>query len=181
MPDIFAILQKDHTEVKDLLAQVDHAAPGSQKLKDLVERIVIEESKHEAVEEAYFWPMVRDKVQGGEQLTEKALAQESEAKKVLAQLEGLAATEPKFIELVTTFAKAGREHIAYEEEQIWPKLRSVLTRREQDELGEKVAHAKKSAPTRPHPNTPSSPEVQKVAGPVAAATDKVRDKVRGRP
>jgi hypothetical protein len=87
MPDVFAVLEKDHSEVKDLLAQVDRAAPGSQDLKELVEKIIIEESKHEAVEEAHFWPVVRAKVRGGEQLTQKALNQESEGKKVLAQLD----------------------------------------------------------------------------------------------
>jgi hypothetical protein len=84
------------------------------------------------------------------------------------------------MELVTIFAKAGREHIAYEEQHVWPKLRSALTKPELEQLGQKLADAKQSAPTRLHPNTPSSPEVQKVAGRVAAATDKAGDKVSGR-
>jgi hemerythrin superfamily protein len=180
MPHVFTVLEKDHMEVKDLLAQIDQAAPGSHLLKELVDKLIIEESKHEAIEEAHFWPLVRDKVEGGPELTQNALDQESEGKEVLAQLDKLSETSPQFMELVSTFGKAALEHIAYEEEQVWPKLRSKITKPEQEQLGKQLADAKQSAPTRPHPNTPSSPGVQKVAGPVAAATDKVRDALSSR-
>lgn len=180
MPDAFAVLEQDHQKVKDLLAQIDRAAPGSQDIEQLVQELIIDESRHEAVEEAHFWPVVRDKVEGGEQLTQTALDQETEGKEVLAQLEKLSASDAKFMGLVETFTKAAHEHIAYEEQQVWPKLRLVVTKPELDELGQKLADAKQSAPTRPHPHTPSSPAVQKVAGPVAGAADKVRDTMTGR-
>ena len=179
MPDIFVVLEQDHRKVQGLLTEIEGAPPGSQ-LKGLVETLIIEESKHEAVEEAHFWPLVQDKVKGGQELTEKALNQESEGKEVLGQLEKLSPSDAKFMELVSTFAGAAREHIAYEEEQVWPRLRSVLTKPEREDLGEKLANAKLHAPTRPHPNTPSSPVAQKMMGPAAAATDKVRDTLSGR-
>ena len=180
MPDVFVVLEKDHRKVQGLLAEIEGASPGSQQLKGLVETLIIEESKHEAAEETHFWPLVQDKVQGGQELTEKALHQESGGKEVLDQLEKLSPSDAKFMELVSTFAGAAREHIAYEEEQVWPRLRSVLTKPEQEELGKKLADAKLHAPTRPHPNAPSSPAAQKVMGPAAAATDNVRDAVSGR-
>jgi hypothetical protein len=48
------------------------------------------------------------------------------------------------------------------------------------ELGTQIAEGKKTAPTRPHPHTPPSPGALKAAGPVAAAADKLRDKMAGR-
>jgi hypothetical protein len=66
---VFDVLGHDHDEVKQMLAELEAgptAATGADdsdlaRRKKLVEQLVIEESKHEAVEEMYFWPTVRDK------------------------------------------------------------------------------------------------------------------------
>jgi thymidine phosphorylase len=128
----------------------------------------------------YFWPAVRERVPDGDQLAAKAIGQEQEAKEVLAKLDKLDADNPEFEELLTTFITAAREHIAFEETQVWPSLRSALTEPEAAELGDKLVEAKKTAPTRPHPNTPPKPGVLKAAGPAAAAMDRVRDAATGR-
>ncbi|MFI6314416.1 hypothetical protein ACIBEK_30290 [Nocardia fusca] len=48
------------------------------------------------------------------------------------------------------------------------------------EIRDRMAAAKKKAPTRPHPKTPSGPGAQKTAGLAVAATDKLRDMAGGR-
>ena len=90
------------------------------------------------------------------------------------------AGDPRFEELLGKFITAGREHIAFEETQVWPGLRAALTEAQAATLGGQVEQAKKTAPTRPHPGTPASPGVLKSAGPIAAAADKARDAVTGR-
>lgn len=49
----------------------------------------------------------------------------AEAKQMLAELDKLDASEPEFEELVTKFIQADREHITYEETQVWPAARRV--------------------------------------------------------
>lgn len=49
---------------------------------------------------------------------------EREGKDVLDKLE---AGAPEFEKLVSTFIRAGREHITYEETQAWPVPRTALT------------------------------------------------------
>jgi hypothetical protein len=51
---------------------------------------------------------------------------------------------------------------------------------ELEQIGKKMAIAKKAAPTRPHPHTPPKPGVLKTAGVAAAAVDKMRDAATGR-
>lgn len=148
--------------------------------KKMVEQLIVEESKHEAMEEMYFWPAVREKVPEGGSLTDRALAQESQGKDVLAKLDKLQASEPEFEKLVREFIDAAREHIAYEESQVWPALRAALSADQASALGTKIEHGKKTAPTRPHPHTPPSPAVLKTAGPAVAAADKIRDAATGR-
>lgn len=188
MPNAFEVLAKDHEQVKLMLSEFE-AGPtaatgaGEKELalrKRMAEELIIAESKHEAVEEMYFWPAVRKRIPDGDQLADKATGQEQEAKEVLTKLDKLDAGNPDFEQLLSKFIKAAREHITFEETQAWPPLRSALTEQEATELGNKIEQGKKTAPTRPHPRTPPSPGVLKAAGPAAAAVDRARDAATGR-
>ena len=188
MAGVFDVLAKDHAEVKQMLADLQAGATAAKNASDdelaqrkkMVEQLVIEESKHEAMEEMYFWPAVREKLPDGDKLADTAIEQEQEGKEVLDKLDKLDASDAEFEKLVTTFIQAGREHITYEETQVWPSLRNALSAKEANEIGKKISEGKKTAPTRPHPHTPASPGALKSAGPVAAAADKARDKMSDR-
>ena len=188
MADAFEILAHDHAEVKQMLTQLQLGAvrqgdAGAEHLtqrKRLAEQLIIEESRHEAVEEMYFWPAVREHLPNGDELADTAIGQEDEGKEVLDQLGKLDVGDPEFERLLAEFTRAGREHIDYEETQVWPELRAALTVDQSQEIGRKMEAAKKTAPTRPHPHAPSSPGALKVTGPVAAAADKARDAITHR-
>jgi hemerythrin-like domain-containing protein len=188
MPDVFEVLGQDHQEVKRMLAELEKgptAASGASDnhlalRKKMVEQLIIEESKHEALEEMYFWPAVRDHLESGNTLADEATGQEQDAKQVLASLDKLSPSEAEFEQLLAKFVVDAREHIEFEETQVWPLMRTALPAETSAELGKKIAEGKKSAPTRPHPHTPPSPGALKTAGPVAAAADKARDAVTGR-
>ncbi|MET8213985.1 hemerythrin domain-containing protein, partial [Streptomyces sp. NPDC005373] len=49
-----------------------------------------------------------------------------------------------------------------------------------ESLGTKVHHAKKTAPTRPHPAVPDSPPANKLLAPGLGLVDRARDYVTGR-
>jgi len=188
VPSAFDVLARDHEEVKRMLTELElgpTAASGANAdqralRKKMVQRLVIEESKHEAVEEMYFWPMVRQHLINGDALADTALGQEQEGKEVLAKLDKLDAGTPEFEKLLANFIRAGREHIDYEESHVWPPLRRTLTQEQANELGGKLEAGKKTAPTRPHPHVPASPGALKSTGPAAAATDKARDAMTNR-
>ena len=188
MADVFTVLAQDHHEVQAMLAELEKGptrASGASEdqlalRKRMTETLIIEESKHEALEEMYFWPAVREHHSAGDTLADEATTQEQEAKHVLAELDKLDASDTRFEDLLGEFIAAAREHIAFEETQVWPGLRSVLSAEVAGELGTKIAEGKKTAPTRPHPHTPASPSVLKTAGPAVAAADKARDAATGR-
>ena len=188
MTDVFTVLATDHQEVKDMLAELEKGparatGAGQDQLalrKKMTEQLIIEESKHEALEEMYFWPAVREHLPAGNTLADAATGQEQEAKQVLADLDKLDASEAEFEKLLAKFTVAARQHIEFEETRVWPGLRAVLTADTAAELGAKIADGKSSAPTRPHPHTPPTPGALKTAGPVVAATDMVRDTITGR-
>jgi hemerythrin-like domain-containing protein len=188
MSSVFDILRADHRELEQMLAGLETgpARPNGatpmrpEARKQLTQKLIIESSKHEAAEEEYLWPAVRDRVPHGDRLADHAVDQETKGKQVLARLENLSPGQAEYEELLRAYIPAAREHIAYEEDVAWPALQQVLTAAEADDLGKDIAIAKDIAPTRPHPHIPPEPAVLKTAGPALAAADKVRDELSGR-
>jgi hypothetical protein len=146
MADAFEILAQDHAEVRQMLAQLELGAlrqgsVGAEQLakrKELAQRLVTEESRHEAVEEMYFWPAVREHLPNGDELADTAIGQEDEGKELLGKLDRLHAGEPEFEKLLAEFIGAGREHMEFEETQVWPGLRAALTAEQSLEIGSKM-------------------------------------------
>jgi hypothetical protein len=188
MASAFDVLGQDHEEVKRMLAELELgpiAATGADRdqlalRKKMVQQLVIEESRHEAVEEMYFWPAVREHLPDGDDLANQAQDQEQEGKEVLAKLDKFGPEDEGFEARLAEFTRAGRAHIAFEETAVWPDLRARLSAAEADDLGRKLAEGKESAPTRPHPAAPASPGPLKAAGPAVAAADRLRDAATGR-
>ena len=56
----------------------------------------------------------------------------------------------------------------------------AMTKKDLEELGDKMKAAKKAAPTRPHPRAPNKPPANVAAGAVAGAVDRIRDAAGGR-
>lgn len=185
--DVIVVLTRDHNEVKGMLSSLESgpsAATGAtpeqlEERKTLVQDLIIELSKHEAAEEQYLWPTVRECLSNGDELADRAIGQEQEGKEALEALRKMKPDAPDFeSKLASTIADL-REHIATEEE-IFPHVSRALSRERLEELGDKIQTAKKMAPTRPHPNAPDSPGALKMAGAVAGPMDRLRDAVTGR-
>jgi hemerythrin-like domain-containing protein len=182
--DAITFLRQDHKSVLGMLEVLDDAPSGSGSqtsgLETMVNNLIIAESQHEAIEEQFFWPAVRDTLEDGDALADKAIEQEQAGKKLLQRLEDGKPGEPDYQEALKQFVHAGREHIAYEQEVVCPLFEAVVSREQLEKLGQKLEQAKKIAPTRPHPDTPPNPTVLKTVGMGAAVVDHVRDAVTGR-
>jgi len=182
--DALTFLRQDHKSVLGMLEVLDGAPSGdgatSSGLSTMVTNLVIAESQHEAIEEQFFWPAVREVLDDGDALADRAVEQEQEGKKLLQRLEDGVPGDPDYQEALKAFVKAGRDHIAYEQEVVWPAFEAAVSREDLMKMGEKLEAAKKVAPTRPHPDTPPSPGVLKTMGMATAMVDHVRDAVTGR-
>lgn len=182
--DALTFLRSEHESVLGMVESLERGRGLSEaELQDrghLATSLVIAASQHEAVEEQFFWPAVRRALPDGDELADRALAQEDAGKQLLQRIESAKAGSREFEQALTEFIGAIREHIEFEQNEVWPAFGSAQPPAEQKELGEKMAAAKKTAPTRPHPATPSTSGAQKSAGLVGAVADKVRDVISGR-
>ncbi|OSC30221.1 hemerythrin [Mycobacterium vulneris] len=182
--DALTFLRQDHKSVLGMLEVLDGAPSGTGSqisgLNTMVTNLVIAESQHEAIEEQFFWPAVRKSLEDGDALADKAIQQEQEGKKLLQRLEDSKPGQPDYQQALHAFVKASREHIAFEQDVVWPRFEAAVGREQLERLGGQLERAKKIAPTRPHPETPPSSMVLKTLGMVAAVIDHLRDALTGR-
>jgi hemerythrin-like domain-containing protein len=182
--DALTFLRQDHKSVLGMLEVLDEAPSGSgaqlSGLETMVTNLVIAESQHEAIEEQFFWPAVRAALDDGDALADEAIEQEQNGKLLLQQLADGKPGEADYHEALRKFVNVAREHIAYEQDVVFPRFAAAASREELEKIGLKLEGAKKIAPTRPHPGTPPSPAALKTTGMVAATIDHVRDAFTGR-
>jgi hypothetical protein len=169
--DAIELLQRDHDEIRRLLSELQDGPAGT---------IPACASKHEAVEEQYLWPVTRRRIRDGIRLADQAVSQELQVKHVLDLLDGLDPADPEFELLLRQLISMCRAHLDFEETRVWPGLRLALSEQERAELGAQLTQGRRLAPTRPHPHMPPDPEVQRLAGRIAGATDRIRDALTGR-
>jgi hypothetical protein len=188
MPDVFEVLGGDHAAVKQMLNALESSPDNSSGAsgavvaarKAVADQLIIDCSAHETAEEQHFWPVVRDRLPGGNEFADEAIEQESVAKQMLNELGKLGGPEHEFDALIDTIIPSCRAHIEFEETRVWPGLREVLSAAESQELGRKITKAKKHGPTRPHPRTPPTPAMLATVGHAAGVVDRLRDALTGR-
>jgi hemerythrin-like domain-containing protein len=188
MADVFDVLGGDHAVVKRMLGALELSPDNSTGATEAVvaarkaaaEQLIVDCAAHEAAEEQYFWPIVRERLPSGNDLADQAVEQEAQAKQILNELHKLGGPKHEFDALIDTFIPACRAHIEFEETRAWPGLRKALSPDESQELGKKITKVKEHGPTRAHPRIPPTPAVLATLGPAVAAVDRLRDAVVGR-
>lgn len=184
--NVFDVLCRDHERMRQLANRLTGGKgdpPGSPREQHkLAERLVMEGSAHEAIEEQFFWPVVRDRLEGGDALASAGIQQEMGARNLLHELNRMKAGNQHFMTIVFSIASHLRSHATYEEVQIWPKLELALDRADLESIGNAMEAARKLAPTRPHPHTPPVAGLLRTVGPLVGAVDRAVDAMtlRGR-
>lgn len=180
----FAALADQHQRLLELSNALTGAAgdpSGTPKeRRRLAQQLVIEGSKHEAVEEEFVWPLVRDILEGGPSLAFAGIEQETGARKLLHELNRVKPANSHFMTLAFTTASHIRAHITYEESQVWPKLCLEASPDALERMAADVREAMPHAPTRPHPHVPPDAELLRSIAPISGALDRALDLVTGR-
>jgi hemerythrin superfamily protein len=181
--DVIEILIHDHREVEQMFAELEKLTgvtddTARSRRKDLVDQVTIELVRHSVAEEAEVYPRVKERVSDEE--AERAKQEHAEAERTMKRLESLSPDDAMFDRQLATLMQEIREHVAEEEGQMFPHMRSIFTADELSDMGRKVERVKSMAPTRPHPSAPDQPPGDKLLGPVAGLFDRMRDAISGR-
>jgi hemerythrin superfamily protein len=173
-------LTTDHREVEEFFGRLRALPVGHKDRRTVMDELTIELVRHSVAEEMYLCPAVREHLPGGDVLADKEIEDHAEVERVLKALEKLDVEDPEFDVLVRKLIDDVGEHVAEEEQQLFPGLARVCTAEQLDGLGDPIRRAKTLAPTRPHPGAPDTPPGNKLLAPGAGLVDRVRDFVTGR-
>ncbi|GAA2905302.1 hemerythrin domain-containing protein [Streptomyces mexicanus] len=178
--DAIELLKHDHRMVEQLFRDY-HAAANETQRRAVVELTIRELSKHAALEEMMFYPMARKVLPDGGPRIDEHLVEHMAVKKLLHALDRLPSGDTREADLMHQLRREVEEHVREEEGELMPEVRDHASQEQLDRLGRLLKQAKQGAPTRPHPHAPDRPPGLTVLGPVAAAYDRVRDRLQGRP
>jgi hemerythrin superfamily protein len=174
--DIVDILLAQHTEIKQLFAQVTSAqGPLKEELfHDLVRLLAV----HEGAEEQVVHPAARNIIPNGDQIIDERLHEESDAKQALSDLYDLGVDHPEFDRRLGTLGESVLAHATQEEHKELEQLRKHADADRLRLMARAFEAAEALAPTRPHPAAGESAVANLFVGPPIAVFDKVRDAMR---
>jgi hemerythrin superfamily protein len=178
--DAITLLKNDHKTVEQLFKRFEKAGDRAHvEKRDIVDRFTEALSVHAAIEEQLFYPVVRATVPGTEDMALESLEEHHIVKWVLSELERLAPEDERFDAKVTVLIENVRHHVREEEDDFFPRVRDELGRNALNDLGDAMAKARRTAPTRPHPGSPDTPPGNVVVGAAAGVADRIGDTVSG--
>jgi hemerythrin-like domain-containing protein len=164
------LLKRDHRSVERLLERYRTATKSKRVIVDEITR---ELSAHMAAEERELYPVLRTAFENGASLMNDAEKEHSEARGLLVELGRLEEGSFGMDAKVATLRGAIAHHVQDEEEEIFPKAERSLGKAALNELGARIARAKKSAPERPSSSAAKNSPGASVTGVASAAVDRI--------
>jgi hemerythrin superfamily protein len=166
------LLKQDHRKVESLFERYRSAIEGK---AEILLDITRELSRHMDAEERELYPVLRTSIPDGESLMNDAVTKHKEARGLLVDLSRADAGSFDMDAKVATLQRAIDHHVRDEEDEIFPKAQEALGKKRLEELGGRIAKAKKSAPQRPASSAARSSPGSSVGGMITAATDRVKN------
>jgi hemerythrin-like domain-containing protein len=136
VPDVIALIEKDHREVEALFAKFE--AGGDSSVASL---ICDELDRHATGEEEAVYPVIASDVPGGEKMAKEGEDEHKQARQLIGRIRRTSTPEP-LAELVAELKQAIQHHVQEEESEILPKTRQALTPERLEQLGEQFQAAK---------------------------------------
>ncbi|MEU9021279.1 hemerythrin domain-containing protein [Actinomadura sp. NPDC048394] len=172
--DVVDLLRAQHARIRDLFDEVMH--PDGRSREDAFAELVRLLAVHETAEEEIVHPVAR-RLPGGDGIVDDRLAEEREAKELLAELEGMDTGDPRFLKSLDRLRMDVLTHARAEERYEFDRLRGQFSPTQLKGFAAAVRAAERTAPTHPHPGVETASK-NLLAGPVAAVADRVRDMIR---
>jgi hemerythrin-like domain-containing protein len=151
--DAIVLLKSDHKEMRRLFREFRAAGDRAAKRKSkLMEQILQLLTIHTYVENEVMYPEVRKLIPNlaGEVL--ESCEEHHVADVLAAELYGMPAGSERFVPKAVVLIENVTHHIEEEEQELFPKVREKLGRRQLQEIGARLEEARSKAPTSPvHP------------------------------
>lgn len=140
--DAITLLKDDHEKVKRLLTELESTTErGVKTRQELFEKIKIELTVHEVIEEEIFYPALKEHPKAREIVLE-AYEEHNVVDTIMRELDGLPVDDEAWGAKAKVMQENIEHHIEEEETQMFAQARRVFEREELESLGERMAQRK---------------------------------------
>ncbi len=134
--DAIAYLTDQHREIDSLFDQIETAVRTRTKLR-LCRKLVDLLAVHTAIEEMIFYPAAQDA--GTEELLPRAFEEHLSVEHIIAEVVALGGASGEAAARMSALRERKRGHAEVEEEELFPRVRELLTADELESVGERIA------------------------------------------
>jgi hemerythrin superfamily protein len=132
------LLEEDHREVEVFFEEYEELQAGAEK-EQLALKICLALQVHAQLEEEIFYPAAREAINQAELINE-AIAEHAAAKQLIAEIEGMDASDELYDAKVKVLGEQVSHHIEEEEDELFPQVKS--SELDLVALGKKMAERK---------------------------------------
>ncbi|MBA0127756.1 hemerythrin domain-containing protein [Haloechinothrix sp. YIM 98757] len=173
--ELVQAIHGEHREIEGLFEELERDTAGPEYRRQLVDHIIATLVRHITVTEQYLYPEVRHRVPDGSVLVDQLLDEHARAEEAMKELERTSPSDARFEQLLGSLADRTRQGFDSERERMLPQLEAACGTDHLNRLGAKMALAKDSAPTHPHPGAPDKPPSNLIIDPGIGIVDRIRD------
>ena len=140
--DALQLLKDDHDHVKEMLKELDSTTKRARKGRtEGLARLKQELTVHEAIEEELFYPTLKRHAEA-KAIVLEAYEEHDVVDSIMRDLEGTPVTDDTWAAKLTVMRENLEHHIEEEEGDMFEEARSLLTREELRDLGERMEELK---------------------------------------
>jgi hypothetical protein len=165
----------DHVELDRLLRRLAGTTGAAQDA--VLHRIYRLVFPHAFAEESVLWPVMRRHLPDGGALTLTVEQEHQEVNELVTRLERLSHGDPERSAVIDRLVEVLREDVRDEEDELLPRLQSVLDPARLRRLGVYWEIVRRIAPTRAHPVVARRPPGNVLAAVPLSVVDRLRDVV----
>jgi iron-sulfur cluster repair protein YtfE (RIC family) len=137
------LLKQDHDTVAQLLEKIDQTTERALKTREeFFARVKTELDVHAKIEETIFYPALENEEETRD-ITLEAFEEHRVVKQLLSELEKMAKDDEQWTAKFTVLKENVEHHVEEEEDEMFPKVRKVLSNADLETLGARLEEAKK--------------------------------------
>jgi len=133
--DAITLLKTDHEKVAGIFEKLDETTERAEKTREeLFTKLKQELDLHAHIEEKIFYPAIKQAEETRE-ITMEALQEHHVVKVLLRELDAMGVTSETWTAKLKVLKENVEHHVEEEEEEMFPKARTVLSKEQLEELG----------------------------------------------
>lgn len=152
--DALQLLKTDHDVARHLFEQFSQAKDGEDtaRIAELQRKIFAELEIHTTIEEEVFYPEAKEAGGEAEELIAEGFQEHHVVDVLMGEIRELTPDHDTWVAKMTVLIENVEHHAQEEEEELFPKLRAAFGDERLQQMGDKLAEAKRRYAAGAHPS-----------------------------